>query len=143
MVEYFSVLDPTTLQANFSQNLLTMLVHIYKILTKSSFHHPSYKMSPTNAFFLNVNLGWLFENPLIPRELFFDDELKSIAVIDQILSDKIVGDFQDFLRSTLDENDVLTVDVIQSMNLCLSEIRVVLGQFISGKKVNKQTYLII
>ncbi len=82
-------------------------------------------VEPVNRFFLCVNLGWLFENPLFPRELFVErpPEMKIFASRP---------------RTALDQLPVLRQSLVYAVCPYLNELKVVLSQFHSGYKVSHQ-----
>ena len=91
-------------------------------------------ISDFNAFFLCISLGWLFENPSFPRELFIEETNSNF--------------FQECVNSTkstsnLDGNQNLNMNMNLNLlyNCCpyVSELKVILCQFHTGFKASKVT----
>ena len=85
--------------------------------------HDSKKNYSFNRFFLCIHLGWLFENPSFPRELFVRDIPK---LIDDI-SDKVD-------TNTIDGNKCLKATLLYNCCPYLSELKVILSQYHTGIK---------
>ena len=80
--------------------------------------HDSKKNYNFNRFFLCIHLGWLFENPSFPRELFVRD------------IPKLIGDISDKVDSnTIDGNKCLKATLLYNCCPYLSELKVVLSQY--------------
>jgi hypothetical protein len=82
-------------------------------------------ITESNAFFLCIHLGWLFDNPLFPRELFIEE-------LDVNLMDTYVNS----TKSTfgLDGTKSLKVNLLYNCCPYLSELKVILCQFHTGCK---------
>ena len=85
--------------------------------------HDSKKNYNFNRFFLCIHLGWLFENPSFPRELFVRD------------IPKLIGDISAKVDSnTIDGNKCLKATLLYNCCPYLSELKVVLSQYHTGIK---------
>ena len=82
-------------------------------------------ITESNAFFLCIHLGWLFDNPLFPRELFIEE-------LDVNLMDIYVNSTKS--TSGLDGTKSLKVNLLYNCCPYLSELKVILCQFHTGCK---------
>ena len=91
-------------------------------------------MNRFNAFFLCINLGWLFENKNFPRELFIQMQQKQLDTrFHQTLD-------QENRAQNGDGLDFLTELRPSLLNMCcpyISELKVVLYEFCTGFKAEK------
>ena len=102
--------------------LFCLLADIYKaVLIKTRL---VYNIDGKNSVFLSLILGELFENPLIPKELFFNDRSKSVKKIESILEEE-----QQNVKTNLDDNFALSPDLTYAFQSpYLQEIKRVLLQ---------------
>ena len=82
-------------------------------------------ITDTNAFFLCINMGWLFDNPLFPRELF---------IIEPNIYNNDVASVIKKSTTGLDGKKNLTVNLLYNCCPYLSELKVILCQFYAGYK---------
>ncbi len=134
IVEYCSVLDQISLQSGYYQRLISHLVLIYRLVLPD--HKPLYSMDRTNALLLRLLAGQLFENPLVPRELFFNDEARSRRGLEELVGDRVMPGSSSGGEKSLDERKVLTSGILYSCCPFLSELKRLLSQFQAGKKLH-------
>ncbi|CAG9576975.1 unnamed protein product [Danaus chrysippus] len=77
IVHYLSMLDYTTLRLKYYQNILKLLYNIHQKLNITSF-------KKNTVIFLKLNLGWLFDLPHVPQEVFYTKSDPNIGVISVI-----------------------------------------------------------
>ena len=153
IIEYCSMLDLISAKLDYFQEIFKKLVSIYKsmtftkILPKKTTYIPDGGMiedilSPMknvsldpvqrnqnngiefNQFFLCIHLGWLFENPIFPRELFVEDVSN---VVEICYTDK----------KTIDSCRSIQARLLYECCPYLNELNVVLSQFLTGLKSQK------
>ncbi|CAB3233838.1 unnamed protein product [Arctia plantaginis] len=78
IAHYLSMLDYTTLRIKYYQNLLKVIFDIYTNRLKIT---DSYFKKNT-VIYLKSILGWLFDLPHFPQELFYENRLSNNVVID-------------------------------------------------------------
>ena len=135
VIEYCRILDVVSLQSKFILKIIELMTHIYKSLllrSKSQVYH----LNPSNALFLTLALGDFFENPLIPRELFFNTRKRSQIILSEIVQD--TGDAQINSRDLkMDEICLVSHDLVSFSNYpYLKELQRVLLQFSEGFKAS-------
>ena len=164
IIEYCSMLDLISMKMTYFEEIFKDLIHIYRfVLSRKNFdfhqikepenvldadpeesHSPMKKVhsvinegpliSDFNAFFLCISLGWLFENPSFPRELFIEEA-----------NSNFLQEYVNFTKSTsnLDGNRNLNMNMNLNLlyNCCpyVSELKVILCQFHTGFKASKVT----
>ena len=156
VIEYCSMLDSIGAKLQYWQDVFKTLVNIYKSLSfkpnlllreisndvtdveeilspmkKISIKdvgQNSVKASNFNKFFLRLHLGWLFENPSFPRELF-------------ICNYNDISDVKQFDHNTIDGSKSLKSSILLTCCPYLGELKVVLSQFHTGFKSVKVTSL--
>ena len=153
IIEYCSMLDPISVKMRYIQEIYKELIRIYKFVLvpqknlptqlpeieeekSQEFFSPLKKVqmrinvaepliTESNAFFLCIHLGWLFDNPLFPRELFIEEP-------DVNLVDIYVNSTKS--TSGLDGTKSLKVNLLYNCCPYLSELKVILCQFHTGCK---------
>ena len=70
---------------------VSKIVDIYK--TVLPVKDALYQVDPINAFLLNLTCGCLFENPVVPRELFFNDRERARLCLEEMISSAEGGGF--------------------------------------------------
>nr|XP_032525641.1 codanin-1 [Danaus plexippus plexippus] len=73
IVHYLSMLDYTTLRLKYYQNILKLLFDIHRKLNITAF-------KKNTVIFLKLNLGWLFDLPHVPQEVFYAKNDTSVGV---------------------------------------------------------------
>ena len=157
IVEYCSMLDPISIKLPYYQNIFKQLIKIYKfhlntarnvvttaeyqlvqdndqfsspvkpVSKKASSSSSSPRITEFNAFFLCIHLGWLFERPSFPRELFVDDIQKK----DEETEDKV-------LTTSIDASETcINPPLLYQCCPFVSELKVILCQFQSGFKAKR------
>lgn len=69
IVQYLSMLDYTSLRTKYYQSLLEMLFEIYTHKLK---RHSDNAIKSGTVIFLKLTLGWLFDLPHFPQDLFYE-----------------------------------------------------------------------
>lgn len=132
IVEYCCNLDPIALESKYYQSFFTLLVNVYKVvlmpLKKDVF--------PMNRFMLNLTLGCFFENPFIPRELFFNFPSHSESVLQGILQ----GAQTRSIEQPLDQCVLISPKLLLICCPYLSELKKVASQFQTGVKVLNESH---
>ena len=113
IVEFCSVLDPISIHLPYYHKLFDALIAVYRQLTVDNS-----TINRLNSFFLRVNLGWLFESALFPRELLINKS-----------STPELQNNNSLLKS-LDESDVITESLMYKCCPYLSELKVILSSFL-------------
>ena len=150
IIEYCSMLDLISAKLDYFQDIFKKLVSIYKNMTftveptpvptpdagmiediLSPMKNVSFQVQGNqkkdiefNQFFLCIHLGWLFENPIFPRELFVVDVSN---VVEIKYSDK----------KTIDSCRSIQATLLYDCCPYLNELNVVLSQFLTGLKSQK------
>ncbi|XP_071971747.1 codanin-1 [Engystomops pustulosus] len=118
-VEYLSLVDCVAPHIDYYQKVFCLLLHLYRnklILTDEK------EMSFLNKLLLLAVLGWLFQVPTLPEELFFNSE----AVQDEISVELLV--------SVQGLDNVPLVDQQLLYNCCpyIGELKKLLVSFVAG-----------
>ena len=130
VVELCSALDPITLRTKQYQRVLHTIVDIYK--TVLPVKDALYQVDPINAFLLNLTCGCLFENPVVPRELFFNDRERARLCLEEMISSAEGGGFGSV---GIDDKKVVTSELLYASCPFITELKRVLSQFKSGSDV--------
>ena len=127
IVELCSVLDPITLKTKPYQKVLMAIVDIYKAVLPAK--DALYEVDPLNAFLLKLSCGWLFENPVVPWELFFNDRDRARLRLEEMISSAEGGGIGSV---GIDDKQVISSELLYACCPFLSEIKRVLSLFKSG-----------
>ena len=127
IVELCSALDPITLRTKQFQRVLEAIVDIYKAVlpAKDAMH----EVDPCNAFLLKLSCGWFFDNPVVPRELFFNDRDRARLRLEEMISSAEGGGIGSV---GMDDKQVINSELLYICCPFLSEIKKVLSLFKSG-----------
>jgi hypothetical protein len=154
IIEYCSILDPISVHLTYYQEIFALMVDIYRhnlmpngqlleelqsensdleeVLSPVKKFYGESKLGKIgtitdfNAFFLCIHLGWFFESPTFPRELFLQHSVSAkmmfkLAVVTNTKS--------------LDQSKCLKLSLLYNCCPYLSELKVILSQFHTGFKV--------
>ena len=130
IVELCSVLDPITLKTKPYQKVLMAIVDIYKAVLPAK--DALYEVDPLNAFLLKLSCGWLFENPVVPRELFFNDRDRARLRLEEMISSAEGGGIGSV---GIDDKQVISSELLYACCPFLSELKRVLSLFKSGPEL--------
>ena len=136
IIELCSAMDPVSLRTKQFLRVLESIVDIYKVVLPAK--DALYKVDPHNAFLLKLLCGLLFENPLVPRELFFNDRDRALVRLEEMISSSAEGGGIGSVG--IDDKPVLSSDIVYACCPLLSELKKVLLLFESGSK-GKSSYL--
>eukprot|EP00095_Tigriopus_kingsejongensis_P002251 maker-scaffold478_size161223-snap-gene-0.25 protein:Tk02251 transcript:maker-scaffold478_size161223-snap-gene-0.25-mRNA-1 annotation:"PREDICTED: codanin-1" len=128
IIEFCSNLDGIALESRQYQDFFKLLVNVYKSVLMPQRND---QMFGSNRFMLNLTLGCFFENPFIPRELFFNYPTHSQSVLDGILRDCPKSTFN---TKPLDKCALISPKLLMVCCPYLSELKKVAGQIPSGHK---------
>ena len=130
IIELCSAMDSISLRTKQFLRVIESIVDIYKVVlpTKSGL----YKVDPHNAFLLKLLCGRLFENPLVPRELFFNDRDRALTSVEEMIG--LAAEGGGIGSTGIDDKPVLSSDVIYACCPLLSELKRALSLFKSGSK---------
>jgi len=127
IVELCSALDPISLRTKQYLRVLEAIVDIYKAVLPAK--DALYEVDPLNAFLLKLSCGWLFENPVVPRELFFNDRDRARLRLEEMISSAEGGGIGSV---GIDDKPVISSDLLYACCPFLSELKRVLSLFKSG-----------
>ena len=130
IVELCSALDPITLRTKQYQRILEAIVDIYKAVLPAK--DALYEVDALNAFLLKLSCGWLFENPVVPRELFFNDRDRARLRLEEMISSAEGGGIGSV---GIDDKPVISSDLLYACCPFLSELKRVLSLFKSGTEL--------
>lgn len=70
IAKYLAILDPVSLRLPYYKQILELLYYIYNAVNQSDFSVPDSPISKRTAILLKSTLGWLFELPNLPKDLY-------------------------------------------------------------------------
>ncbi|CAF4887856.1 unnamed protein product [Pieris macdunnoughi] len=120
LIHYLSMLDYTTLRTTYYKNLLKTIFCIYEN-TKN--------LKKFTKIFLKSIMGWLFDLPHFPRELFSEctSEFKSITIDEELIDESVLFELCPFLKdinvlltNKVTEKDMGTFRHITPVSLCVN-----------------------
>ncbi|TRY70177.1 hypothetical protein TCAL_02788 [Tigriopus californicus] len=132
IIEYCCNLDPIAQESKYYQSFFTLLVNVYKVVLMPL----NSDMFPMNRFMLNLTLGCFFENPFIPRELFFNFPSHSESVLQRILQ----GAPTRSIEKPLDQCVLISPKLLLICCPYLSELKKVASQFETGVKILNESH---
>ena len=131
MVEYLSQLDVASLRIPYYSRLLEMLYCIYRISDLDSFVNFKQFMSEKTSVLIKFSLGWLFELPNFPTDLYFSCQSshtsKKLKTICQMKDQKMEVSVSTSKRNlSLDKLDIIDDGVLYSCCPFLTEFKILL-----------------
>uniref|UniRef100_UPI00398ECD18 codanin-1 n=1 Tax=Pristiophorus japonicus TaxID=55135 RepID=UPI00398ECD18 len=124
VVEFLSMVDHVAPFLDYYHRVFTLFLHLYRCLDLTSAQNGNF----LNKLLILAVLGWLFQIPAVPEEMFFNEE--KIDVVETNLSDQGL-------------DSVPLVDQ-QLLYLCcpyLSELRKLLASYVAGSGVKNGGYM--
>ncbi|XP_069494756.1 codanin-1 isoform X2 [Ambystoma mexicanum] len=118
MVEFLSLVDHVAPFLDYYSRVFTLLLHLYRCMILSEEKETNF----LNKLLILAVLGWLFQVPTIPEEMFFTSEAKQ-------------DDFPADTVSTAQSLDCVPLVDQQLLYICcpyLSELRKLLASFVAG-----------
>ncbi|XP_067894319.1 codanin-1 [Heterodontus francisci] len=124
VVEFLSMMDHVAPFLDYYRRVFTLLLQLYRSLVLTSEENGNF----LNKLLILAVLGWLFQIPAVPEEMFFNEE-----------------NIDGFLTNISDQglDSVLLVDQ-QLLYLCcpyLSELRKLLASYVAGSGVKNGGYM--
>ena len=131
VVEYLSQMDIASLRLPYYTQLLEMLYCIYRISDSNSLVNSKQYMSLQTAVLIKFSLGWLFELPNFPINLYFtwqsSHTWKKLKSIYQLENHKMeISVVLDKRNLSLDKLDIIDDNVLYSCCPFLTEFKVLL-----------------
>ncbi|XP_070579055.1 codanin-1-like isoform X2 [Ptychodera flava] len=123
VIDYLSMMDSVAPYLHYYQNLLDLLLQIYKVLSELVSTSLEIK---SNYLFMLLLLGWLFEIPVFPERFFFK--------LYDLHHTQLMNNFLKSSSSGLDSIDLIDTHVLYLCCPYLGEVRVLLLEAAAGMK---------
>ncbi|NXP54800.1 CDAN1 protein, partial [Heliornis fulica] len=119
IVEYLSLVDHIAPFLDYYKKVFCLLLQVYRLMVLSE----DKKMSFLNKLLILAVLGWLFQVPSVPEELFFTTEVRQegFVVLDTVASPQ-----------ALDSAPLVDQQLLYTCCPYLGELRKLLASFVAG-----------
>ncbi|XP_076162125.1 codanin-1 like protein dlt isoform X2 [Ptiloglossa arizonensis] len=145
IAKYLAMMDTVSLRLPHYKQILELLYYFYKAVNQSDFTTPDSPISRQTATLLKHTLGWLFELPNFPKDLYVTwqktykfRELQSLKQLDKHYAQKnaLLGEPLVSVTSTKYNLDKLDIINERTLRICCPLVRANLSLTNSNKKIN-------
>ncbi|XP_076640494.1 codanin-1 like protein dlt isoform X2 [Colletes latitarsis] len=145
IAKYLAMMDIVSLRLPHYTQILELLYYIYKAVNHSDFTAPDSPISRQTAILLKRTLGWLFELPNFPKDLYPTwqktykvKELQSLQQLDKLYVQKnaLLGESVVPVTSTKYSLDKLDIINERTLRICCPVVEVNVAVTNSNEKMN-------